>query len=160
MCECATWEFVEAVQCTKCQYYRHTVFQWTDLRQNVMLEVMLLKQRKQDASAVCRSEDDTFIHVINKWCIVTLYERNVLLVRAEELLTRQSFQQLCIYERSESGSNRFNEEDDTIYCWECFLLNVEGSTSLKCCAAPLLTAVHSENCKLSALTDISKRSKH
>jgi len=41
-------------------------------------------------------------------------------------LTRAQIKTLCVVERSPSGSNDATAEDDTIYCWDCFLLNVEG----------------------------------
>jgi len=60
--------------------------------------------------------------------VLLLYVNVMSVIHADVPLTRESFKQLCTYDRSESGSNRFNAEEDTIYCWECFLLNVEGSS--------------------------------
>ena len=44
----------------------------------------------------------------------------------EERLTRDAFKKLCVTHRSVDGSNKAVEEEDTLYSWEVFLLNVEG----------------------------------
>jgi len=50
-----------------------------------------------------------------------------LFVTASQAITRCTFKQLCVYERSVAGSNKATEEGDTLYAWEIFLLNVEGN---------------------------------
>lgn len=42
-------------------------------------------------------------------------------------LTRAAMKDLLQIEWSEEGCNRRNSEDATIYCWEIFLKNVEGT---------------------------------
>ena len=41
-------------------------------------------------------------------------------------LTRQTFMDLCNIRWSEVGSNNRSQEEDTIYCWEVFLQEVNG----------------------------------
>ena len=50
-----------------------------------------------------------------------------LFVHADEPLTRAAFKRLCTISRSPEGSNKAVEEEDTLYSWEMFLLNVEGA---------------------------------
>jgi len=49
-----------------------------------------------------------------------------LFVRNSEPLNRDGFKQLFVIYRSQEGSNNAMREDDTLYSWEVFLLNVEG----------------------------------
>jgi len=51
-----------------------------------------------------------------------------LFVHTVEPLSRGSFKQLCTVNRSSEGSNKAAEESDTLFAWETFLLNVEGTT--------------------------------
>jgi len=44
-------------------------------------------------------------------------------------LTRAAFKHLCVAKRSADGSNKAETENDTLYAWEVFLLNVEGMTA-------------------------------
>jgi len=50
-----------------------------------------------------------------------------LFVTAPQTITRSTFKQLCMYERSVAGSNKATEEGDTLYAFEIVLLNVEGN---------------------------------
>ena len=52
-----------------------------------------------------------------------------LFVHVPNPLTRLSLKQLCVYERSEPGSNKAAAEEDTLYAWETLLLNIEGTAS-------------------------------
>jgi len=45
-----------------------------------------------------------------------------LFVHCDEALTRAAFER-----RSAEGSNKAIQEEDTLYSWEMFLLNVEGA---------------------------------
>jgi len=49
-----------------------------------------------------------------------------LFVSAPIPLTRTAFSRLCVTEHSAEGSNNFTAEEDTMYAWEEFLLNVKG----------------------------------
>jgi len=49
-----------------------------------------------------------------------------LFVSAPAPLNRHKFKQLCVVQRSSEGSNNASQEEDTLYSWEVFLLNVEG----------------------------------
>ena len=49
-----------------------------------------------------------------------------LFVRPAETLTRAAFRRLCVVEHSAEGSNNYIREEETLYSWEIFLLNVEG----------------------------------
>ena len=51
-----------------------------------------------------------------------------LFVHVPNPLTRLSLKQLCVYERSEPGSNKAAAEEDTLYAWETLLLNIEGTS--------------------------------
>ena len=52
-----------------------------------------------------------------------------LFVYATTPLTSAAFKRLCVTQRSADGSNRAAAENDTLYAWEVFLLNVEELTS-------------------------------
>ena len=49
-----------------------------------------------------------------------------LFVSAPAPLNRHRFKQLCVVQKSSEGSNSASQEEDTLYSWEVFLLNVEG----------------------------------
>ena len=52
-----------------------------------------------------------------------------LFVKTQQPLTRAMFKDLCVVNRSVTGSNKAAEEEDSLYAWEVFLLNVEGLLS-------------------------------
>ena len=55
-----------------------------------------------------------------------------LFCTAPQPLTRSQLRNLFVVQWSEVGTNFREQEEDTVYAWEQFLLAIEGMTSLFC----------------------------